>query len=299
MEVIVLENPLSPVEHTRLQSLESVIKENFLAFVAVGNALMEIRENRLYRTDNGRTWEGYCREIWEMSYQRADQLISAKVVVENLTTIVVKDDGTPNWDLLPANESQAREMARLEPEEQKQVWQQLIEAKQAAEAEQTPVKVTAKAVKNAVKGFKGEQISGAIKKAGDNVKKKANPDKNRQSEEFTAAYENMLDQIETERRFDWRNTPREVVFNALATLAQAVGECGEQTMREKKIAFRVNNVEKLIAAGFGIFRIGVDKKRIEQMESAGEWVVYGEYESIAQCEETYQDMMLEAKNLRA
>jgi len=299
MEGVVVEKPLSPVEQTRLKSLESVIKDNFLAFVAVGNALMEIREHRLYRTEEGRTWEGYCREIWEMSHQRADQLIAAQAVIENLTTIVVKEDGSVDWELLPANESQARELARLAPEEQKQVWLALIEDKQAANTEQTPVKVTAKAVKNAVKGFKGEQLSDTIKKTGEEVKNKVALDKNRQSNEFTDALENLLDQIETERRLEWRNTSREAVFNALSTLTQAVGECGEQTTREKKIAFRINNVEKLLAAGFGIFRITPDKKRIEQMESAGTWVVYGEYDHADKCEETYQDLLLEATNLRA
>jgi len=299
MEMIVQEKPLSPVEQTRLQDLESVIQENFLAFVAVGNALREIRENRLYRTVEGRTWEGYCREIWDMAYQHADRLVSAAKVIENLTPIGVKDDGSVDWELLPANESQARELSRLGTDEQKQVWQQLIEAKRANEEEETPVKITARAVKNAVKEFKGEQLSSTIRMAGEEVKKKGAPDKNRQSAEFTQAWETLFEQIEEERRFDWKNTPRNVVFNALATLAQAVGECGEQTIRDKKIVWRSRNLEKLIAAGFGIFRISTDKKLIEQMESAGTWLVFGEYESGEQGEAVYQDLMLEANNIQA
>jgi hypothetical protein len=39
-------------------------------------------------------------------------------VMQNLSTIV---------DLLPANEAQARPLARLEPEQQREVWQQVID----------------------------------------------------------------------------------------------------------------------------------------------------------------------------
>ncbi|MGD9949883.1 MAG: hypothetical protein AB7U29_15590 [Desulfobulbus sp.] len=163
MELIIEEKPLTPAEHTRLTALESIIRENFLAYVAVGNALLEIRESRLYRNDTSRTWEGYCRELWDMSFQYADRLISASKVIENLTPIGVKEDGSIDWELLPANESQARELARLEPEEQKQVWGQLIETKRALTAEKQPLKVTAKTVKNAVKTFKGEQLSSTIR----------------------------------------------------------------------------------------------------------------------------------------
>lgn len=299
MEMIVQEKPLTPIEQNRLQALEAVIQENFLGFVAVGNALMEIRENKLYRTTEGRTWEGYCREIWDMGYKYADKLVSASKVIENLTPIGVKEDGSVDWELLPANESQARELSRLEPEEQKQVWQQLIEAKRAEDPEEAPLKVTAKAVKNAVKGFKGEQLSSGIRSARTKIKDSGATDKNQQSAEFTQAWENLIDQIEEERRFGWKNTPRDLVFNTLVNLAKTVGECGEQTMREKKITFRSNNVDKLIAAGFGIYRIGMDKLRIEQMESVGSWVVYGEYESEDQAAETFIDLLLEPLNIQA
>jgi hypothetical protein len=299
MEVIVQDAPLSPVEQDRLKALEAVIQENFLAFVAVGNALMEIRENKLYRTDEGRTWEGYCREIWDMGYKYADKLVSASKVIENLTPIGVKADGSVDWELLPANESQARELAGLDPEKQKQVWEQLISSSRSAFGSNVPVKITAKAVKNAVKASKGEQLSETIKKAGEKVKNSVKPDKNRQSTEFTQAWENLMEQIEEERRFDWKNTPRDVVFNTLVQLARTVGECGKQTMREKKITFRSNNVDKLLAAGFGIFRRSADNKMIEQMESAGSWVVYGEYENEETGLEVFSDLMIEPMNIQA
>lgn len=299
MEIIVEEKPLSKVEQTRLSSLEAIIQKDFFAYVAVGNALLEIRENCLYRTKTGRTWEGYCREVWEMSPRHADRLVAASKVIENLTSIGVKEDGTVDWELLPTRESQARELAILEPEEQRQVWQQLLDAKRSEALAGERIKVTAKAVKNAVKRFKGGQLSGALKQAGADVKRSSKSNKIRQSDEFFHAWDKLMDQIEAERRLGWRNTQREVVFNTLVALAQAVSESGMQSMKEKKIAFMAGNVEKLLAAQFGIFRIGRDKRWIEQMESAGSWVVYGEYESEKQCKEVYRDLLLDATSIQA
>lgn len=298
MELIIEDKPLTPVEQTRLSALESIIRENFLAYVAVGNALLEIRENRLYRTSEGRTWEGYCREIWDMGYKYADRLVAASKVIENLTPIGAKEDGTIDWERMPANESQARELSRLEPEEQKQVWQQLIENKQTSTPEETPFKLTAKSVKNAVKSFKGEQLSNSIRRAGEQAKPRTHSKASRQSAEFTQAWERFLKQVEIEHNTGWKHTSRETLFATLTNLARRVGECGEQSIREQKILWRPNNLEKLLASGFGIFRL-MDKTRIEQMETAGTWLVYGEYETEAQAEEVFRDLLLEPSNLQA
>lgn len=298
MELIIEEKPLTLAEQNRLSALETIIRENFLAYVAVGNALLEIRESRLYRTDGGRTWEGYCRELWDMSFQYADRLISASRVIENLTPIGVKADGSIDWELMPANESQARELARLEPEEQKQVWGQLIESKRIIPSQQ-PLKLTAKTVKNAVKAFKGEQVGGAIRQAGKTIKPRKPAETARQSAEFIQAWEGFLEQIEVERQAGWKNTARETVFTTLTNLAKVVGDCGEQTIRDRKIPWRANNLEKLLASGFGIFRIGANKTMVEQLEAASSWLVYGEYQTEAQAQEVFDDLLLEPTNLQA
>ena len=74
---------LSVVEVQRLEALESVIDAGMQTFVHVGNALLEIRDNRLYRNTH-RTFEEYCRERWEFSKSHASRLISAAEVVEVL-----------------------------------------------------------------------------------------------------------------------------------------------------------------------------------------------------------------------
>ena len=93
---------------TRLAECEQVIERGLGTFVEVGEALLEIRDSRLYR-ESHRTFEDYCRERWGMSRVRAHQLIDGADVVALLTTV-----NTPT----PASERVARELAPLadEPE---------------------------------------------------------------------------------------------------------------------------------------------------------------------------------------
>ncbi len=104
---------LSPIEAARLVTLEAVIDAGLQTFVHVGNALLEIRDRRLYRETHS-TLEDYCRDKWQMSRPRAYQLIEAAEVVGNLSTVV---------DIPPATERQARPLTVLEPDGQREAWQ--------------------------------------------------------------------------------------------------------------------------------------------------------------------------------
>lgn len=299
--MIVEEKPLSPVEQSRLGELEGIIRENLKAWYAVGMAMIEIRENRLYRNSDGRTWEGYCREIFDMSHQHADRQIAAAKVIENLTPIGVKEDGSVDWELLPANEAQARELARLEPPEQQQVWQQLIEEKREKEAVDRQ-KITAKAVKKAVKALKGDTPPPAQNKIVDGLKnalaKRRGEEPRKQSEAFTRTWEALVEQVEEEQRAGWKETSREVVFDHLVELAEMVGSGGKKTVRDKKITFHRQNLEKLVAAGWSVLRSG-DGPIIEQLHEDGTWLVYGEYETEGQRDDALEDALLESNSIQA
>lgn len=103
-----------------LDRLEAVISRNLRSsFYEVGSALMEIRNRELYRDVKGyETFESYCKAEWDMSRPRAYQLIDAIQVKENLSTIV---------DITPSTESQARPLAKLEPEQQRKAWRKAVE----------------------------------------------------------------------------------------------------------------------------------------------------------------------------
>ena len=102
---------LTQADTERLKELESVIERGTKTFIEVGNALEEIRDQRLYR-EKYATFEAYCAQQWGWTRQRSYQLMNAASVVK----------------LLPAemstrvdNEATARELAKLEPKEREKV----------------------------------------------------------------------------------------------------------------------------------------------------------------------------------
>jgi hypothetical protein len=109
---------LSPLERNRLLNLEQVVEQGLDAFVAVGQALLEIRDARLYRETHG-SFEAYLDERWGVSRSRGYQLIDAARVTKALSTDV---DLEP-----PANEAQARSLVPLAGDEQAmvEVWRDL------------------------------------------------------------------------------------------------------------------------------------------------------------------------------
>jgi len=82
---------------TRLAELETRIERGLQTFIEVGEALAEIRDQRLYRESHA-TFEAYCRERWGWSRQHAYRQIKAAQMVGTLSPMGDK----------PANERQAR-----------------------------------------------------------------------------------------------------------------------------------------------------------------------------------------------
>jgi hypothetical protein len=95
----------------RLAALEAVIERGLRTFIEVGEALLEIRDDRLYREQGFGTFEDYCRKRWDWGRNYVNKQIAAAEVVRNLGTNVPK----------PQNEAQARELTRLSPDEQREV----------------------------------------------------------------------------------------------------------------------------------------------------------------------------------
>lgn len=105
-------------EAARLYRLEQTIERGRQTFVEVGNALVEIRNGRLYRESHG-TFEDYCLDRWQFSKTQANRLVQASEVAEALAPMGV----------IPANERQARELAPLldEPEQLREAWAEASE----------------------------------------------------------------------------------------------------------------------------------------------------------------------------
>lgn len=126
-----------------LPACEAVIERGLHTFVEVGNALMSIRDRRLYKESGFKSFEIYCRERWGMSRPRAHQLVGAAEVMTNLSTIV---------DRTPATESQARPLTKLPLEQQAEAWQEAIDTAPGG-------KVTAKHVAEVVDRRRGVHVA--------------------------------------------------------------------------------------------------------------------------------------------
>ena len=100
-------------ESKQLAALESTIRAGIETFKTVGAALMDIRDDKLYRADY-KTFGAYCKVKWGMDRTRAYQLIGSAAAAENVKDF--RQNG-------PSVESHAAPLTRIkDPAEQQQVW---------------------------------------------------------------------------------------------------------------------------------------------------------------------------------
>ena len=129
-----MNNLLNIEERNELERCEVVIKQGLKTFVEVGQALMLIREKKLYRAEFG-TFEAYCQDKWQLGRRYVNQIVSASEVVGNLGAYAPK----------PQTEYHARPLTKLEPELQAEAWQKTVE--------QHGENITQKKVEEVVKEF--------------------------------------------------------------------------------------------------------------------------------------------------
>src|SRR5438876_12047463 len=77
---------LNEEEGKRLAKLENMMVLGMERFLAVGEALLEIKENRLYR-ENYRSFRAYCEGRWNMSVRRGYQLVDVGEVVRSIPSV--------------------------------------------------------------------------------------------------------------------------------------------------------------------------------------------------------------------
>ena len=111
---IAAEAPTAQVtaEVSRLTQLEKQIALGLAHFHQCGLALVEIRDKKLF-APKWASFEEYLEQRWRISREHGHRLIQAAAVCANLRGL----------GALPANEAQARVLAKLEPSEQREVWQ--------------------------------------------------------------------------------------------------------------------------------------------------------------------------------
>lgn len=108
---------LSKTEKDLLIDCESVIEKGIEAFKDTWYALLEIRENRLYRSTH-KSFKDYCKDKWNISESYVNRQIQAGKIIED-----IKD--TPIGTGL--NESQLRPLTNLESETRREVVKQVFQ----------------------------------------------------------------------------------------------------------------------------------------------------------------------------
>jgi hypothetical protein len=114
------QSPLNPEEKTLLTEYEKDIDERLKGFGVVGQRLSHIKKKKLFRGSH-RSFHRYCLDRFGLGRSYAKRVIEASRCVENLKSVPI---GTVS---IPANESQARPMIDLSPEDQVKVGKQTKE----------------------------------------------------------------------------------------------------------------------------------------------------------------------------
>lgn len=136
----------------KLVELEEIIEEGLRTFTAVGSALLQIRDGKLYQPQYS-SFEEYCREKWDLEHSRVYQLMNSAQVIENLKT-------STTGGSLPTSERQARPLASLSPGQQAEAWE---EAKAKAPKGEKP---TGRLVQKIVDRFRAKAGKEKVRESG-------------------------------------------------------------------------------------------------------------------------------------
>jgi hypothetical protein len=105
--------PLTSDEQARLEVLELAIVEAQAYYVKAGEAFRQIQEEQLWR-QQATTFLEYLKLRFGIQQAQAYRLMAAADVANNLRELTGAE---------PPNEAQARELAKLPPRQQQEVWQ--------------------------------------------------------------------------------------------------------------------------------------------------------------------------------
>ncbi len=123
---------LTKIEVKRLGELEAIIRAGKETFIEVGQALLEIRDQRLYRS-TFESFEEYCVARWQFKKRYALLVVSA-----SKAALEVEDDSTAHHgaqsgpddtenEVFPVNERQARELSKAPIGTRKAVMKEAVE----------------------------------------------------------------------------------------------------------------------------------------------------------------------------
>lgn len=147
-----METALTKSEQAELARLCKVVDEGLSSFLAVGTALVEINEKRLYRQSH-ETFEAFVRERWGITRQRAYQLMEAAEIKSEMSTSGLHQEIAGEI----TSERQLRELSRVGTEALPEVVERVAEKCKA-----DGVKPTAKVIREVVNESLGKPEANAV-----------------------------------------------------------------------------------------------------------------------------------------
>jgi len=186
------------MQQDRLKHLETIIAKNQYRFYEIGQALLEIRDSRLYKQTLFTSFEAYARSRWDIGRSQLYRLIDAYSVINNLS---------PIGDRFPGNEAQTRPLVPLSPPEQRKIWKEFLSTK---------VEVTARNIQKFIDKRKAKENTPApdlVDQIGD---------------EYMAAVQKMLNQVQYAQNDQWQQTSRQaaLLWNRVIQEKIVSGEAG-------------------------------------------------------------------------
>jgi hypothetical protein len=112
---------LTDQEKRELQTHETTIEKGVSAYWEIGEALIKINNDRLYK-EKYYTFQEYCVKRWSFGRSYAHRIMQAAKTYSTLLTIGNKDV------VLPSCESQIRPLVKLKPHQVKVVWNNVVTA---------------------------------------------------------------------------------------------------------------------------------------------------------------------------
>lgn len=164
-------------DEVALQYNEQIIKDGLETYMKVGYALMEIRDNRLYRKEF-KTFEDYCQEKWGRSRRWAYHMIEASSVAGILQNV-------NHGSQIPETERQARPLTKLEtPEQQSEAWSNAVANSETGKPTAKEVNQEVEKILRELKAKVKEQDKALLKKQREIAQKEAEVDTLKQSNTF-------------------------------------------------------------------------------------------------------------------
>lgn len=148
---------------------QKLVKEIRDGMDGIGTRLMQIRDESLWRGDFD-SFDEFVKETFAFTARRANQMIEHVKVVETLGTIGSSSGTSPIKTVVP-NERQTRELAKVPPAQQVEIWTEVIET-------------SAKQGKKPTSSFVKATVEKRTKHSGTNGSRKSNPPEKPQHEKL-------------------------------------------------------------------------------------------------------------------